>query len=369
MANPLSIGMVGAGNISGEYLETLSRIPNVRLAQVASRDVRHAQDAVAAFPTARASTLPELYASDEVDLILNLTTPGAHLEVSQAAIAAGKHLYGEKPLAMNTTEARSVLAAASAAGVRVGCAPDTVLGTGFQTARACVDGGQIGKPFAATAFMTTPGHERWHPDPEFYYRPGGGPLLDMGPYYLTALVLLLGPVRHVLGRSVTPRRSRVIGSGPRAGIDFPVEVATHVTGILEHRDGALSTMMMSFDVWQSSLPRIEVYGSEGTLLVPDPGTFAVDVGVCRAGGRSWQTVPALGGYSGTGRGIGVADMAHAIATNTAHRASAELAYHVLEVMESLLAAADSGHGHSVTSSFERPGPVPVGAPPELLSLT
>lgn len=363
MADPLRIGVVGAGNISGEYLRTLSRIPNVRPVQVATRNSEHARAAVARFPGTRATSLPELCASDEVDLVLNLTTPAAHLEVSQAAIEGGKHLYGEKPLAMTTGEARSVLTAASAAGVRVGCAPDTVLGTGIQTARVCVEKGEIGTPIAATAFMTTPGHERWHPDPEFYYRPGGGPLLDMGPYYLTALVLMLGPVRRVTGLSTTPRRTRTIGSGPRAGTTFPVEVATHVTGVLEHEGGALSTLMMSFDVWESTLPRIEVYGTEGSLSVPDPNSFTGDVRVCHAGDPAWRTTPVLGGYAGAARGIGVADMARAIATGTAHRASAELAFHVLDLMESLLAAAESGGSRPVDSSFVRPDPVPAGARP------
>lgn len=362
MAGPLRIGVVGAGNISGEYLETLTRMPNVHVAQVATRDVRHAQEAVAPFSGTRATSLSQLYGSDEVDLVLNLTTPEAHLEVSRAAIAAGKHIYGEKPLAMTTKEARSILAAASAAGVRVGCAPDTVLGVGVQTARVCVDSGDIGTPIAATAFMTTPGHERWHPDPEFYYRAGGGPLFDMGPYYLSALVLLLGPVRRVSGLSSKPRGTRTIGSGPRAGTTFAVDVATHVTGVLEHEGGALSTIMMSFDVWASKLPRIEVYGTEGTLMVPDPGTFAVDVTICRAGDPAWHRTPVLGGCSGAARGIGVADMAHAIAAGTAHRASADLAYHVLDVMESLLAAAESDRSRRVDSSFERPAPVPAGTP-------
>jgi predicted dehydrogenase len=368
MAGPLRIGVVGAGNISGEYLETLSRMPNVRPVQVATRNAERARVAVARFPGTRATSLPELYASDEVDLVLDLTTPDAHLEVSQAAIAAGKHLYGEKPLAMTTGDARSILTAASAAGVRVGCAPDTVLGTGIQTARVCVEKGDIGIPIAATAFLTTPGHERWHPDPEFYYRPGGGPLLDMGPYYLTALVLLLGPVRRVTGLSATPRQTRTIGSGPRAGTTFAVEVATHVTGVLEHAGKALSTLMMSFDVWESTLPRIEVYGTEGTLLVPDPNSFTGDVSVCHAGDSTWRKAPVLGGYSGAARGIGVADMAGAIATGTAHRASAELAYHVLDIMESLLAAAESGVSRQVDSSFERPEAVPAGAQPDHLQL-
>ncbi|MGQ4488952.1 Gfo/Idh/MocA family protein [Streptomyces sp. SAS_281] len=366
MAGPLRIGVVGAGNISGEYLETLSRMANVRPVQVATRDPEHARAAVARFPEARATSLTELYASDDLDLLLNLTTPEAHLEVSLASIAAGKHLYGEKPLAMTTAEARSILAAASAQGVRVGCAPDTVLGTGIQTARVCVDKGEIGTPVAASAFMTTPGHERWHPDPEFYYRAGGGPVLDMGPYYLTALVLILGPVRRVTGLSVTPRRTRTIGSGRRAGKTFPVDVATHVTGVLEHEGGALSTLMMSFDVWQSTLPKIEVYGTEGTLSVPDPNSFTGDVRVSHDGDSAWRTVPVLGGYSGGARGIGIADMAYAIATDTAHRASADLAYHVLDVMESLLAATESGTGHRVDSGFQRPDAVPANARPELL---
>jgi predicted dehydrogenase len=368
MVGLMRIGVVGAGNISGEYLRTLSKMPHVRPTQVATRNVEKARAAVARFPDIRATSVSALIASDEVDLVLNLTTPEAHLEISQAAIAAGKHLYTEKPLAMTTAEARSILGAASAAGVRVGCAPDTVLGTGIQTARVCVENGDIGTPITATAFMTTPGHERWHPDPEFYYRPGGGPLLDMGPYYLTSLLLMLGPARRVTGLSATSSRTRTIGSGPRAGTTFPVEVATHVTGVLEHEGGALSTLMMSFDVWESTLPEIEVYGTEGTLSVPDPNSFTGDVRVCRAGDSTWDDVPVLGGYPGGARGIGVADMARAIATGTPHRASAELAYHVLDVMESLLAAAESGSSNQVDSSFERPDPVPADERERLDSL-
>ncbi|WP_166021045.1 Gfo/Idh/MocA family protein [Streptomyces chilikensis] len=364
MTGPLRIGVVGAGNISGEYLRTLSRAPGVRPVLVATRRAEQARAAAARFPGGRAADLPELYASDEVDLVLDLTTPGARPEVSRAAIAAGKHLYGEKPLALSTADARSVLTAAADAGVRVGCAPDTVLGTGIQTARACVERGEIGAPVAATAFMTTPGHERWHPDPEFYYRPGGGPLLDMGPYYLTALVLMLGPVRRVTGLASAPRRTRTIGDGPRAGTTFPVEVATHVSGVLEHGSGALSTLMMSFDVWDSTLPRIEVYGTDGTLSVPDPNSFTGDVRVRRAGDPAWHTAPVLGGYANGARGIGVVDMARALAAGTPHRASAELAYHVLDVMEALLAATETGDGRRVDSGFPLPDPVPAGTRPE-----
>ena len=362
--NPLRIGLVGAGQISGAYLKTLPQLDNVRVTAVADLDPARAAATADTVPGARALTPAELLAAPDVDLVLNLTIPAAHAEVALAAIAAGKHVYGEKPLAADTREARQILDAAAQAGVRVGCAPDTVLGTGVQTARAQLDAGAIGRPVAATAFMVTPGHERWHPAPEFYYRPGGGPLLDMGPYYLTALVTMLGPVRRVVGMSATPQPTRTVGSGPNAGNSFPVEVATHVTGVLEHADGALSTLMMSFDIWAGQLPRIEVYGLEGTLSVPDPNGFDGQVSRFHAGQQEWTPVPESGGYRGASRGYGVSDLARAIATGGPHRADGELAYHVLDVMESLLAAAESGQSVVVGSSCDRPAAVPLNARPE-----
>jgi len=256
---------------------------------------------------------------------------------------------------------RAILDAAAAAGRAVGCAPDTVLGTGVQTARAALEAGEIGVPVAATAFMVTPGHERWHPDPEFYYQPGGGPLYDMGPYYLTALVTLLGPVRRVTGLAATPRATRTIGDGPRAGTVFPVSVHTHVTGILEHASGALTTLMMSFDVWAGRLPRIEVYGAEGTLSVPDPNHFDGPVDLFTgAGGERWTRLPERAGYRDAGRGTGVADLAAALRTGARPRAGGELAYHILDVMECLHTAAASGTATAVPSSCEVPPPVPLG---------
>jgi len=366
MGDALRVGLVGAGHISGAYLGTLPLLPGLALTKVADLDADRALAAAAQVPGAAAVSPADLFAADDVDLVLNLTLPLAHAEVARAAIAAGKHVYGEKPLASGTGEARDLLAAADRAGVRIGCAPDTVLGTGIQTARAALDAGDIGRPVAATAFMTTPGHERWHPAPEFYYRPGGGPLLDMGPYYLTALVTLLGPVRRVVGMSATPREDRVIGSGPREGTRFPVEVETHVTGVLEHAGGALSTLMMSFDIWAARLPRIEVYGSEGSLSVPDPNTFHGTVAISRGRGpgEGWTDLPERGGYRGASRGFGVADLARALANGTGHRANGELAYHVLDVMESLLAAAREGRSVDVASTCARPAPVPLGARPD-----
>jgi predicted dehydrogenase len=363
-APALRVGVVGVGNISGQYFQAVPRLANLRITAIADLDADRAAAAAAGVPGARALKPEELFAAEDVDLVLNLTIPAAHAEVAQAAIAGGKHVYGEKPLAATAAEAQAVLAAADAAGVRVGCAPDTVLGTGIQTARAALDAGDIGVPAAATAFMVTPGHERWHPDPEFYYRPGGGPLLDMGPYYLTALVTLLGPVKRVVGMSSTPRPTRVIGSGPRAGTVFPVEVATHVTGVLEHENGALSTLVMSFEVWEGNLPRIEVYGTGGSLGVPDPNGFDGEVRVFRAEAKEWEPVPVRGGYRNASRGYGVSDLARALGRGRPHRANGQLAFHVLDVMESLLAAAESGESVRIGSTCERPAAVPAGARPE-----
>jgi predicted dehydrogenase len=360
----LRIGVVGAGQISSAYLKTLRRLSNVEVVAVSDLDEVRARTVAAAAPGARPLAIAELLAADDVGLVLNLTIPAAHAEVAHAAIAAGKHVYGEKPLAVTTEQAREVLAAAGRAGVRVGCAPDTVLGTGVQTARACLDAGEIGAPIAATAFMVTPGHERWHPAPEFYYRPGGGPLLDMGPYYLSALVTLLGPVRRVVGMTATPRATRTIGSGPRAGAAIDVAVATHVTGVLEHASGALSTLMMSFDVWAGRLPYIEVYGTGGSLSVPDPNGFGGAVQIFTAGAKDWTPAPEAGGYRGAARGYGVSDLASALTSGNAHRANGEIAYHVLDVMETLLTAADSRHTADITSSCDRPPAVPVGSRPD-----
>lgn len=357
MGDPLRIGIVGAGTIIGQYLATLPRLPGVRLRAVADLDPARAEDVADAHEGVRATDPERLYAAEDVDLVLNLTVPQAHAEVALAAIAGGKHVYNEKPLARTTADARRVLDAAARAGVRVGCAPDTVLGTGVQTARRCLDDGRIGAPVAATAFMTSPGHERWHPSPAFYYQPGGGPLLDMGPYYLTALVTLLGPVRRVSGMTATPRATRTVGSGPLLGTEFPVEVATHVTGSLEHEGGALSTVVMSFDVWAARLPRIEVYGTEGSLSVPDPNGFGGEVRLFHQDSPEWTPVTELAGYPDAGRGVGVADLADALAAGTAHRACGEVALHVLDVMESLLRAAESGRAEDVASSCARPEPV------------
>ncbi|MFK4039267.1 Gfo/Idh/MocA family protein [Nonomuraea wenchangensis] len=358
MGQPLNVGVVGCGAISAQYLATIDRLPGLRLAAVADLDPGRAAAAVAAWPGTPVQSVADLMADPGVDVVLNLTVPAAHAEVALQAIAAGKDVYGEKPLAANSADAARVLRAAEAAGVRVGCAPDTVLGTGTQTARKAVDDGLIGRPVAATATMVTAGHERWHPNPDFYYVPGGGPLLDMGPYYVTSLVTLLGPVTSVIGAASRLRGKRTIGSGPRRGEEIPVSVDTHVTGVLVHDSGALSTLVMSFDAAATRAPNIEVHGERGSLVVPDPNHFDGVVQLSAVGDAGWRDLPDSAGYVAAGRGVGLADLA-ATPAGEEPRASGTLAFHVLDVMESLLASAASGAAVTVASTCERPSSVPL----------
>lgn len=358
MGEPLSVGVVGIGSISGTYLRTLARLPQVRVTMLADLSTARAEAGLQHAPGALAVSPDELMKSADVDLVLNLTTPAAHAQIAQAALSAGKHLYGEKPLALDLNHALGVLARAG--GLRVGNAPDTALGTGTQTARRAIEDGLIGTPVAANAAFVTAGHESWHPDPDFYYQPGGGPLFDMGPYYLTALIQLLGPVRRVTGMSSRSRPERVIGSGPRAGTRVPVNVETHVAGLLEHVSGAVTALMTSFDVVASRQPDIEVHGTDGSLLVPDPNNFGGSVLIRRQDSQDWSALPASAGYQDGGRGIGVADLAGRMAAGQPHRASAEVALHVLDVMQSLLTAAREQASAAIGTSCPLPDLVPLG---------
>ncbi|GAA4425776.1 Gfo/Idh/MocA family oxidoreductase [Georgenia halophila] len=361
MGQPLNVGLVGAGHISGQYLETLDRLDDLRLVAVADLDLDRAR-AVAEPRDAAGTSVDELLARDDVDAIINLTVPTAHADISLAAIAAGKGVYVEKPLAATTTEGRGMLDAASAAGAVLGAAPDTVLGTGIQTARAAVDSGLVGTPVSATATMVTPGHERWHPSPDFYYQPGGGPLLDMGPYYVTSLVTLLGPVVSVIGAASALRDERVIGKGPRSGERITVSTPSHVTGALVHASGAISTLLMSFDATATRAANIEVHGTEGTLGVPDPNRFAGPVWLTTAPNSPWRELPPSAGYRGAARGYGLADLhwSGAFASDpSAGRAQGKLAFHVLETMEAVLESAREGCAVQVVSTVERPSAVPL----------
>ncbi len=360
MGEPLRIGIIGLGSISLQYLKTLDQLESVELVAVADLDHSLALRVADERAGVRACSVEGLLADTDVEMVLNLTIPAAHAEIALQAIGAGKSVYGEKPLALNTAEAREMLSAANAAGVVIGCAPDTVLGTGIQTARKAIDDGLIGAPIAATAVMVVPGHERWHPNPDFYYRPGGGPLLDMGPYYLTALVTLLGPVTSVIGASSRTRPTRTIGSGARQGQTIPVAVDTHITGILTHASGALTTLVMSFDAVATRSANIEIHGETGTLAVPDPNHFSGDVQIQTLNDKAWVTLPVSAGYTNASRGVGIADLA-ATPAGDSPRAGGVLAYHVLDTMEAILNSAQIGHAMHVPSTVARPAAVPLGS--------
>ncbi|MFE5813952.1 Gfo/Idh/MocA family protein [Streptomyces sp. NPDC056479] len=363
MGDAHRIGVVGLGVISRVYLDTLVGHPAVRVTAVADLDAARSASVAAELPGVEALSVAELLSSPDVDTVLNLTVPAAHAEIALGAIGHGKNVYGEKPLAAELVGAQAVMEAAARAGVGVGCAPDTVLGTGIQTARAAVAAGGIGRPQSASAVMVTPGHERWHPQPDFYYTAGGGPLLDMGPYYLASLVHLLGPVRAVTGAGGRPRAERVIGSGPRAGERIPVEVDTHVTGVLEHAGGTLTTLTTSFDGVATTAAPIEVHGETGTLAVPDPNRFDGEVRIFALGGTDWRTLPISAGYADGARGVGLLDFVTA-GERRAPRASGALALHVLETMTALLRSAAEGRRIELTTSAEPPAPVPLTAAEE-----
>ena len=363
MSAPLRVGIVGVGNISRQYLAALPRLPGLQLTAVADLDRERAR-AVAAEQGVAELALDDLLGADEVDVVLNLTVPAAHVPVGLAVLAAGRHLYAEKPLGLTTEEAAPLLAAAAERGLRVGSAPDTVLGTGIQTARRLLDDGAVGEPYAASVAWGSPGHEAWHPAPYFYYQPGGGPLLDMGPYYLTALVTLLGPVERVMGTSRRTSRERSVGKGPDEGRPVAVTTDTTQSAILEHAGGATSSVTLSFDRWASRAPLFEVYGTGGTLAVPDPNKFSGDVELWTPATREWRPAEVAGGYAEAGRGYGLADMARAIETGRPHRASGELALHVLEVMDAVFRSSEGHEVVTLTTTVERPEAVPLESTPD-----
>ncbi|MFB5067743.1 MAG: Gfo/Idh/MocA family protein [Candidatus Wallacebacter cryptica] len=360
---PVKVGIIGCGNISGIYFKNT--------AQFEILDVIAAADLVPERVEAKAAefNIPKVYYSGEellqdpeVELIINLGTPDTHAEICLAALNAGKHVYVEKPLAITLEEGQAILRTAEAKGLLVGCAPDTFMGGGIQTCRKLIDDGWIGQPIGGTAFMVNHGHEHWHPDPEFYYKTGGGPMFDMGPYYLTALVNLLGPIKRICGSTKRSFAERTITSTPKYGQKIEVEVPTHVAGIFDFASGAVISMITSFDVWGANLPRIEIYGTKGTLSVPDPNGFGGPVKI-KLPESEWKEIPLTHGYSENSRGLGAADLAYAIRTGRNYRASCKLAYHVLEAMHGVHSASDSGRYYEMESTCDQPEPLERGTIP------
>ena len=317
------------------------------------------------FGVPKACTQEELLADEEVEIVLNLTVPVVHAEVSLAALEAGKHVYTEKPIAVGLEDGHRMLEVAGERNLLIGCAPDTFLGGGLQTCRRVVDEGIIGEPVAVTAFMLNHGPEDWHPNPDFFYQPGAGPMFDLGPYYLSSLATLVGPVRRVTASARVTFPERMITSQPLAGTTITVNTPTHVAGVLDFESGVVGTLVTSFDVWSENQSRIDLYGTEGTLSLPDPNTFGGPVWLWRADENAWTEVPLTHPYTGNSRGLGLADMARALRTGRQPRASGELGMHVLDVIHAFLDSSQRGEHVRVSSNFERPEALPAEAPEEI----
>lgn len=352
---PARVGIIGCGNVTGLYLPGRDRFPSIEFAACADRDPARsaALSARGGFP---AMSIEALLADPAIEIVLNLTPPNAHAAVSRAAIAAGKHVFSEKPFATDRADGQAILAEAEAAGVRVGGAPDTFLGGGLQTARAVVDAGTIGDVGFATAAVAHLGPEGWHPDPDIFYGPGGGPLLDVGPYYVAALVHLLGPVAEVSAVARGVGGERRIATGPRAGQTVPVAAPTTVIAAYTFASGTIGSLLASFDAVESSAPHFEIHGTSGSLVLGDPNRFDGPVRLRGIDDDAWSDVPFAADPT-VGRGIGLADMIDAIRTDRPARASGTFAFHVLDVLLATEAAASTGRAMRIESTCERPEPL------------
>jgi len=356
---PIGLGIIGCGGICSAYFggaRTYDFLNVVACADLVPEAARAAANEYGC----EAISVDELLARDDIEIVINLTIPQVHAEIALRALKAGKHTHCEKPLAVTLEDGRKVVEAGKAAGLRVGCAPDTFLGSGIQTSRKLLDDGLIGRPIAGTAMLMCHGHESWHANPGFYYLLGGGPVFDMGPYYITALINLLGPARRVCASTQKTFETRTCTSEARNGDVLPVEVTTHVAGTVDFACGAVITMVMTFDVWRNKHTNIELYGTEGSMHIPDPNGFGGVVSTAvAADGYEWVEQPHTHGYEGS-RCIGVADMAMAIEHKRPHRCSGELALHALEIMHAFDASSQTGRHVELQTTCERPAPLPVG---------
>jgi predicted dehydrogenase len=364
MKPPVRIGVVGCGAISGAYLGMAKNFSVVEIAAVADLDPDRARAKAREFGVPRAVSVDDLLRDPSIELVLNLTVPKAHASVALAALEAGKHTYAEKPLGIDRDEGQRVIDLAKARGLRVGCAPDTFMGAGIQTARRLIEQGAIGRPVAFTAFMMGRGHESWHPSPEFYYEVGGGPMFDMGPYYLTALLQMLGPVRRVTGSATIAIPERVITSQPKHGQRITVHTPDHVCGTVEFESGASGVIVQTFATMHpqhDGRQPITIYGTDGTLKVPDPNTFDGPVSIAGAGDKTFSDVPPPF-KTGYGRSVGLADMAHAIRSGRPMRASGEQAMAVLDLMAGFLDSARTGRAYVPTVPYDKPAAMRADLP-------
>lgn len=353
---PVGVAIVGAGKISEQYLTHLATYPDVQVRFVADLFPQLASAKAAEFGIAASGTVEQALAADDVEIVVNLTVPVAHAEVASAAMAAGKHVWNEKPLALQREAGAALVEQAAAAGLLLGCAPDTVLGPGLQTGLRMIRGGDIGQPLTASIVFQTGGPHHWHPNPDFLYQAGGGPLLDMGPYYLTAVTQVFGPITGVAARASTMSPTRTIGSGPRAGEVFDVTVPTFVTAIYDFSAGEIAAATFSFDSPLARMGVLEIAGTDATIALPDPNKFGGDVRLFTAGVDDPETVSV--DAAGAGRGIGVVDMARALRAGGRHRATGEQGLHVLDAMYATLESAEATESVRVTSTFGQGEPLP-----------
>jgi predicted dehydrogenase len=360
-SGPVGVGFIGTGMISDTYLEHLTKFPDVRVLILGDLDQPRAQAQAEKYNVPQWGSNEDVLAHPDVEIVVNLTIPAAHAQVASEAIAAGKHVWSEKPISVDRASGRALLEQAESVGLLVGVAPDTVLGPGVQTARRAIAHGDIGEPMSAQTVIQYPGPDIFHPNPEFLFAKGAGPVFDIGPYYITTLVHIFGPVAMVAAVGSKARATRTVQVGDRKGTEFPVEVPTHVSAIAQFEGGGVSQSLFSF---QSPLARtgfVEIAGTEGTLMIPDPNAFTGEVKITRAAGFAtirndpeWESVPITGTVAG--RGIGVLDMARSIRSDKRHMASGELAYHVLDIMVSIEEAIESKSTVEVESTVE---PVPL----------
>lgn len=371
MPEQVRVGVIGCGAISGAYFGHAKSFPILNMAACADINMEAAKKRAEEFGVPKVCTVEELLADKSIEVVLNLTVPKAHVPVGIKCLEAGKHMYTEKPLGVNREDGKKMMDVADRKKLKVGCAPDTFMGAGIQTARKVIDEGQIGKPVAFTAYMMGRGHESWHPNPEFYYEVGGGPMLDMGPYYLTALLQLFGPIKRIMGLASVAIPERTIthkdkdgGPGPKFGKKIKVETPDHIVGSIEFENGAVGTIIQTFATmfapYDGKQP-ITVFGTDGTLKVPDPNGFDGPVHLRKGGDADWQEVaPAF--VKGYGRAVGLADMAYAIRSGREHRASGQQAMAVLDAMVGFLDSSASGKEHRPTTRYRRPAAMPANLP-------
>jgi predicted dehydrogenase len=363
---PVGVGFIGAGVISDQYLTNLTRFPDVKVLFISDIDLDRAASQAKKYGVAKSGTVDELLSDPDIEIVVNLTIPTAHADVDLKCIAAGKHVWSEKPYAVTREEAHAVEDAAKKAGVLVCVAPDTILGGGIQTGLRAIKDGKIGKPLTAITMFQAPGPESWHPNPEFFYLKGGGPLLDMGPYYISTLVSIFGSAARVTATSSIAHKTRVVGSGPKKGNVFPVEVPTHIGALIEFESGASAQVTFSFESSLLRMGFVEVNGTEGTISLPDPNMFD-GINKLLKGRVNVTEIPLTG--KTYGRGMGVLEMAQAIREGRKVRIPGEIGLHVLDIMLSILDATETKGWVDVKSSLEEVQPLPADWDPMVATLS